>query len=93
MAPHMLPEPGVGAAVGEGVGARVGAAVGATVGEAVGDGVGAVVGGGAGVDTGMQNFHPLRVTLKSDDHMILDDGVNPDGPEVPVYTFHPSIKM
>ncbi len=84
MAPHMLAEPGVGAAVGEGVGARVGAAVGAGVGAEVGAGVGAVVGGGAGVDTGTQNFHPLLVTLKSDDHTILDDGVNPDGPELPL---------
>jgi len=71
MAPHMLPEAGVGAAVGEGVGAGVG------------EGVGAGVGGGAGVDTGMQNLHPLPVIVKSDDQNILSVGVYPEGPEVP----------
>jgi hypothetical protein len=83
---------GVGEEVGEGVGAKVGTGVGKGVGAAVGEGVGAAVGGGAGVDTGSHSFHPRLVTLKSDDHTILDDGVHPDGRRrLPLY-FRPSIK-
>jgi len=99
MAPHILTEAGVGGEgvgeeVGEGVGEGVGTGVGEAVGAAVGEGVGTAVGGGAGVDTGMQNFHPLLVTLKSDDHTILDDGVQPDGRRrLPLNFFHPSIIM
>lgn len=87
MAPHMLVDAGVGG------GAGVGVAVGAAVGEAVDEGVGAGVGGGAGVASGMHNLHPLLVTLKSDDHIILEDGVIPDGPETPEYFVNPSISM
>jgi len=33
--------------------------------------------------SGMHNLHPLLLFRRSDDHTILDEGVTPEGPEVP----------
>eukprot|EP00959_Pyramimonas_sp_CCMP1952_P057800 1206690-Pyramimonas_sp.AAC.1 len=83
MVAHMCWELGVGAAVGGGAGAGVGTTGGAGVDGTVGAGVGAAVGGGGEVDTGMHNLHPLLCFRRSDDHTILEEGVTPEGPEVP----------